>query len=109
MPVAQLPAYLQVFDRRQAGIEYLAMKIYVYAIKSVNDGRIYVGQSADIEKRVSEHNGGVVRSTKFYKPWKLLYFKECDDRLDARRNEKYLKSGCGKKYLKSLGACSSVG
>lgn len=31
---------------------------FVYALKSIQDGRIYVGMSHDPEKRLLEHNGG---------------------------------------------------
>ncbi len=47
----------------------------VYILKSLNFNRYYVGYSADAEKRLSEHNKGKVRSTKAYKPWKIIYFE----------------------------------
>ncbi|MFC3195986.1 GIY-YIG nuclease family protein [Parapedobacter deserti] len=31
---------------------------YVYAIRSERDGRIYVGITSDIERRVLQHNKG---------------------------------------------------
>ena len=46
---------------------------FVYAIKSVKDGRIYVGMCTDIEVRLKEHNSGKTKSTKGFKPWKLIY------------------------------------
>ncbi|MDP4664501.1 MAG: GIY-YIG nuclease family protein [Salibacteraceae bacterium] len=75
---------------------------YVYAIKSQVDGRIYVGMTADIEKRLKEHNSGKTKSTKGFIPWKLIYQEQIGVRSDARKREKYLKSGVGKEFLKSL-------
>ena len=74
----------------------------VYAIKSEVDGRIYVGFTKNFEKRLSEHNHGKTKSTKGYRPWKKLYVENIETRLNARKREKYLKSGIGKEYLKSL-------
>lgn len=74
----------------------------IYAIKSEIDGRIYVGMAIDVERRVSEHNSGKTRSTKGYKPWKLIYVEVVGERIEARKREKYLKSGSGKEYLKSM-------
>ncbi len=75
---------------------------YVYAIKSEKDGRIYVGLSYNLERRIFEHNAGYVFSTKGYRPWKLIYKEKVKDRKEARKREKYFKSGCGKELLKSI-------
>lgn len=75
---------------------------FVYAIKSEIDGRIYVGMCGNIEKRLKEHNAGKTKSTKGFRPWKLFYEEEVLSRADAREREKYLKSGIGKEFLKSL-------
>ena len=70
----------------------------VYAIQSEVDGRLYVGMSQDIEKRVREHNSGRVFSTKGYRPWKIVFAEEVGERAEARKREKYLKSGFGKEF-----------
>ena len=73
----------------------------VYAIRSGKDGRIYVGMCANFETRLKEHNAGKTKSTKGFRPWKLIYLEEAIDRVEARKREKYLKSGVGKEFLKS--------
>ena len=75
---------------------------FVYAIQSEKDKRIYVGMCADVAVRLKEHNAGKTKSTKGFKPWKLIYKEELADRLSARKREIYLKSGVGKEFLKSL-------
>jgi putative endonuclease len=78
-------------------------KITVYALKSSIDGRIYVGFTKDIEKRLKEHNSGKTKSTKGYRPWSLLYTEELiGTREEAREKEKYFKSGIGKEKLRNL-------
>src|SRR5690606_11137501 len=60
------------------------------------------GMTADLEKRLKEHASGYTKSTKAYIPWELIFIKEALDRLEARRLEKYDKSGVGKEYVKAL-------
>ena len=74
----------------------------VYAIRSLKDGRIYVGMTVDLNKRIHEHNSGKTKSNKGYTPWQLIYTESLPLRTDARIREKYLKSGVGKEFLKSL-------
>lgn len=93
---------------RQAGsgsllISLKIMIYYVYAIRSLKNNYIYVGMSTNIQRRLYEHNIGNVFSTKGYTPWKLFYSEKCgDDRNKARNREKYLKSGVGKEFLKTM-------
>ena len=52
------------------------MKYIVYAIKSELDGRVYVGFSADVDKRLKEHNSGKTKSTKGFRPWFIIFTEE---------------------------------
>ncbi len=72
----------------------------VYAIRSKVDGRIYVGFTDNPERRIKEHNSGKTKSTKGYVPWELFYTETALSRTEARSREMYLKSGCGKEFLK---------
>lgn len=74
--------------------------IYVYVIRSNKDGRFYVGMSQNVEIRILEHNSGRVKSTKGYVPWRIFFHEAFPDRESARKREKYLKSGFGKKWIK---------
>jgi putative endonuclease len=75
---------------------------FVYAIQSERDGRIYVGMCGGVETRLKEHNAGKTKSTKGFRPWKMIYTEEALNRVEARKREIYLKSGVGKEFLKSL-------
>ena len=74
----------------------------VYALRSEIDGRIYVGFSLDVQRRLIEHNSAKTKSTKGFIPWTLIYTIEVCGRANARAKEVYLKSGCGKEFLKAL-------
>ena len=74
----------------------------VYAIKSIQRNYIYVGMTSNLLERLHRHNSGYERTTKPYAPYILLYEEKCADRLIARHREKYLKSGVGKEFLRSL-------
>ena len=76
--------------------------ITVYAIISDVNGEIYVGIAKDADIRLKEHNGGKNRYTKGLRPWKIFYREFQPDWQSARNREKYLKSGVGKEFLKSL-------
>ncbi len=75
---------------------------YVYAIKSAIRNYIYVGITNDLERRFNQHNDGKNKTTKPYSPFLLLYFEKAENRVAARKREKYLKSGVGKEFLKTL-------
>jgi putative endonuclease len=75
---------------------------YVYAISSLNHNYIYVGLTKDLENRIKRHNDGRERTTKFYKPFKIIFYGICKTRVEARLREKYWKSGVGKEKLKAI-------
>jgi len=76
------------------------MEYFVYILESEIDGRLYKGHTADIDKRIIEHNSGKTKSTKGYKPWKLVYFEVFDTREESVLREKYFKTGSGREFLK---------
>jgi putative endonuclease len=75
---------------------------YVYAISSLAHNYIYLGLTQDVEERIKTHNGGRERTTKFYKPFELIFSEVCETRVEARFREKYWKSGAGKEKLRIL-------
>jgi putative endonuclease len=76
--------------------------IKVYAVRSLSRNYIYVGMTNDVSRRLAEHNNGENKSTKAYKPFILIYIEGFPDRVSARMKERYLKSGVGKEFLKTL-------
>jgi putative endonuclease len=74
---------------------------YVYVLFSEKDKRFYTGYTSNLDQRIEEHNRGLVTSTKYRLPIKLVYYEGSLDQSDALHREKYLKSTYGKRYLKN--------
>ena len=75
---------------------------YVYVLQGKYSNKIYTGLSGNVNRRLRDHNSGRVRTTKKDKPYEIIYVKEFENRIDARKHEKYLKSGFGRKYLRAF-------
>ena len=73
---------------------------FVYVLRSIEQGRLYVGSSAEPDERLKSHNAGRVKSTKAYRPWKRVLLEEHSDRNTAEKRERYLKSGWGRRWIK---------
>ena len=71
----------------------------VYVLLSLKDREHYVGCTADLKKRVEEHEKGLVFSTKARRPFTLIYFEGCRNEQDARQRERYLKTTIGRRWL----------
>ncbi len=48
---------------------------YVYVLQSNTDGGLYIGYSANLRKRLREHNSGVAFATSYRGPWRLIYYE----------------------------------
>ena len=75
---------------------------YVYILKSDKDKRRYTGFTEDIERRLNNHNNGLVKSTRNRLPLKLIYKEEYSNKADALKREKFFKSGQGRQYIKEV-------
>lgn len=77
---------------------------FVYILKSEDKEWFYIGLSSNPLKRLSEHNQGKTKSTRFKRPFEIVFKKSFDSRILARDYEKFLKIRSNKeKLLKSLG------
>lgn len=74
----------------------------VYVLYSDNFKRTYTGFTTNLKRRLREHNSKQSRATKAYAPWRVIYKKRYNTRLAARAGEKYLKSGIGREFIKSV-------
>ncbi|HEC66537.1 MAG TPA: GIY-YIG nuclease family protein [bacterium] len=74
---------------------------YVYVLRSYKDGRFYTGYTADLKRRVEEHQSGISKSTSFRLPVELVYYESSLNIKDAMRREKYLKTTWGKRYIRN--------
>ena len=74
-------------------------KYYVYVIRSKIRKYKYVGITNNVERRISEHNQGKEKTTRSYIPFETILIEVYKTRIEARKREKYLKSGIGKEWL----------
>jgi putative endonuclease len=74
---------------------------YVYVIQHDITKATYIGFTANLEKRIIEHNTGSNKSTKRNRgSWKVIYAEAYRSRLDAQTRERRLKNhGSGKQEL----------
>ena len=81
------------------------MTYHVYILRSP-DGRLYIGQTQDLSRRLREHNDSDDRTTLYTKkypgPWKLIYTEILFSRSDAIRRERQLKGGQGRQWIKEI-------
>ena len=86
----------------------LPQMFQVYVIQNP-DGKIYIGQTSQLDIRLKQHNDPehtLTRTTKRFKgPWILVYQETLPDRSSALKREKALKSGQGRQWLKVKIGC----
>ena len=85
---------------RRRGGDILLM-FYTYAIKSQKNGRLYIGSTDNLKRRLTEHNRGIGGAyTRNNKPFDLVYYEAYNDYSLAKKAEKFYKSGYGREILK---------
>jgi len=79
------------------------MAFFVYVLVNPRD-ETYVGQTADLERRLAQHNDANCRFTLHTKrhpgPWRLLHSETFTSRSAAMRRERELKSGKGREWIR---------
>ena len=79
---------------------WIEMSYFVYVLRSIDHHRNYVGFTTDVQIRVQQHNSGQTKSTKPYKPWRLLFYETFSTKKEALDREKFLKSGQGRDLVR---------
>ena len=64
----------------------------IYIIKSLIKNRYYISHTADLNKRLKEHNSGKTKSTKAYTPWEIVYTENYGTKSQAVKREFEIKS-----------------
>ena len=77
------------------------MAFTVCVIRSSTDGKFYAGHTSNLKARLKRHANGDVRSTSYRGAFTVVYQESCTNRAEAIKRERYLKSGPGKRFLKS--------
>ena len=92
-----------ILSRPTNHIIFMDFKYYVYVLYSKEHDRYYTGSSADPQKRVLSHNDPRNKGwTSRYAPWELIYTQKFDNKTDALKKEKWLKSGIGREFIQEF-------
>ena len=78
------------------------MSFVVYILHSQTHNKYYVGQTSNIEIRLSQHNKGKNKSTKYGVPWVVVYIEEYDTKSEVYQRELYIKKQKSRLYIESL-------
>ncbi len=68
------------------------MAYYTYILYSESFDCYYIGQCQDLVERLQKHNRGYNQSTKPYRPWRLVAWKESATRSLSMDYEQKLKN-----------------
>ena len=75
---------------------------FVYILRSLVNDRFYIGSTNDLNRRLKEHARGKTKSTRFTKPFELVYKEMYNTSLEARRRERYIKKKKSRKFIEWL-------
>ena len=64
---------------------------FVYLLKSEKDGKLYIGYTNNLKRRLEEHTHGLSKATKPRGNLTLVYYESYKSRRDAVFREKQLK------------------
>ena len=73
---------------------------HVYVLYSPKYEKIYIGETSNVGDRFISHNLETNKGwTGRFRPWVLIYAEKCDDKLEALKREKQLKSAAGRRWI----------
>jgi putative endonuclease len=75
---------------------------HVYILLNEAKTRTYTGVADDVEKRLKEHNAGEVKSSRPYRPYKVIHTESFETLAEARQREAFYKSTTGRRRLKDM-------
>jgi len=78
------------------------MSYFTYILQSEIDQSFYIGYTANIQKRLEDHNNGKSKYTKRKIPWKLVYLETFELKREAIIREKELKRIRNTNYIKKI-------
>lgn len=74
----------------------------VYILKSTERRKTYTGYTNDLTRRLHEHNAGRVPFTRRFHPWRVIYTETVGDEQEAKKRERYWKSGAGRRNIRRV-------
>ena len=78
------------------------MAYHVYILYSDSRTKYYIGSTANVERRIKQHNTSPAGFTKAGRPWTLAYCEDFEHKSDALKRERYLKRMKSARFLQDL-------
>ena len=75
---------------------------FVYILYSSSVDQFYIGQTNNLEERISRHNSGRSKSTKKANDWVLRYSESFETRSEAVKRELQIKNMKSRRYIENL-------
>jgi putative endonuclease len=75
------------------------MDYHVYVLRSLKNKSYYIGYASDVNKRLEQHNSGLVKSSKYKRPFEIIYKETYKSATEARKREALLKQKKSRKYI----------
>ncbi len=75
---------------------------WVYILENPN-GKFYIGQTDNLDRRLNEHNSPDAGSGKYTHkngPWNLVWYEQHPSRASAMDREKFIKSRKSSKWIR---------
>ncbi len=77
---------------------------FTYVLKSLKNTKRYIGHTSKaVFERLHDHNTGSNKWTRDNGPFKMIYFESYENKTNAIKRERFLKSGQGRKWLDDNG------
>ncbi len=75
--------------------------VFTTYVLADNRGRLYKGVTADLDKRLYDHQRGKTRTTSRMQGLRVVYTEKFDTFELARKREVYFKTAAGRRFLKA--------
>jgi len=78
------------------------MVFTVYVLYSETNNKYYTGYTTNLEIRLKSHNEFGKGWTLKYRPWRLIFRIDFDNKSAAMEYEAWLKTGVGRDFIKTI-------
>jgi len=78
------------------------MSAFVYILRSLKNNNFYIGSTENLNQRFLQHNKGVIKATKYKRPYEIVFYQEFDNLLKAKSVEKTIKKWKRKDFIEKI-------
>jgi putative endonuclease len=82
--------------------QWLNTMAYLYILQSLINNSYYIGSTKNLHQRIKFHNSGNVKSTKYKKPYILVFSQEFDNISIAHKVELRIKKWKRKDFIEKI-------